>query len=391
MSDEHQRAPQETGDRPEAGLRRSPMHDHHVAHGARFVEFAGWSMPLRYGSDLAEHHAVRQRAGVFDLSHMAELEVRGPAAAELLDHALVGNLSALAVGRARYTMICDAAGGILDDLVVYRRGPEDYLVVANAANASTVLAELEARAGGRAAAVVDATSAYGLVAVQGPRAQEILQRLTRTPLGEVPYYGSVESAVHGVRALVARTGYTGEDGFELFVPAEDAGAVFEALLDTGRDAGVAPAGLAARDSLRLEAGMPLYGNELSREVTPYEAGLGRVVRLDKPGDFVGREALERRSALGPTRELVGLVATGRRAPRHGYPVVDEATGSTVGSVTSGVLSPTLGRPVAMAYLDPAVLAKSPGLAVDVRGELVAVELMALPFYRRPVRRERERA
>ncbi len=385
MSDEHPEAAKRSSDHPADELRRSPLHDRHLAHGAHFVEFAGWSMPLRYGSDLAEHHAVRQRAGVFDLSHMAEIEVRGRGAADALDYALVGHLSALAPGRARYTMLCDPDGGILDDLVVYRRGAEDYLVVANAANAATVLAELQSRAAHRRADVVDATDRYGLVAIQGPLALQVLQRLTATSLDDLAYYGSVESVVHGVAALVARTGYTGEDGFELFVPAGDAGEMFEVLLDAGRDDEVVPAGLAARDSLRLEAGMPLYGNELSSGVTPYEAGLGRVVRLDKPGDFVGRTALERRSALGVTTTLVGLLGGGRRAPRHGYAVLDASAGDRVGSVTSGVLSPTLGRPIAMAYVEHAATTPGRRLAVDVLGEPLGVEVTSLPFYKRASR------
>ncbi len=365
---------------PPEAVRESPLHRCHSARGATFMPFAGWLMPLRYGSELAEHRAVRQAAGVFDLSHMAEIEVRGARAGEALDFALVGHLSALGVGAARYTMICDSSGGILDDLVVYRRDDEEYLVVANAANAATVRTALEERCGG--AQVVDATDRYGLVAIQGPRALETLEQLTAAPVGEIAYYSAAPAPVGGVDALVARTGYTGEDGFELFLPAPRAAEIFDALLEAGRDAGAVPAGLAARDSLRLEAGMPLYGNELTSARTPYEAGLGRVVRLDKPGAFVGREALERRAAEGPGIVLVGLTGAGRRAPRHGYRVLDPLTGGEVGTVTSGALSPTLERPIAMAYVEAARATPGHALEVDVRGQAVQVEVTKLPFYKR---------
>lgn len=363
-------------------LRHSPVEAAHARLGARLVDYAGWLLPLRYGSELAEHHAVRRAAGVFDLSHMAEIEVAGPEAPAALDAALVGLLSELAEGRARYTMCCDESGGVLDDLVVYRTGPEAFLVVANAANAAVVLAELAARAAPFGAAVTDATDRHGLVAIQGPLALEVLQSHTATALGSIAPYGWAPARLAGAEALVARTGYTGEDGFECFLPPSAATVLFEALVEAGAARGVLPAGLAARDSLRLEAGMPLYGNELTRAVTPYEAGLGRVVRLDKPGDFVGRAALAARAAAGPVTRLVGLRAEGRRAPRHGYPVLEAAGGPPVGAVTSGALSPTLGWPIAMAYVPARDAEVGTHLVVDVRGEPVDVEVTGLPFYRR---------
>jgi len=357
------------------------------------VPFAGWEMPLRYASDLAEHVAVRQAAGIFDLSHMGEIRVAGPGAGAALDYALVGHLSAVPVGRARYTMICAADGGILDDLVVYRTADHEYLVVANASNVTVVLAELEARCAGREATVTDESAATALIAVQGPRAQEIVTSVTARQdvagVAALAYYTGLSATAAGVRALVARTGYTGEDGFELFVPASESVALWRALLVAGAPHGLVPAGLAARDSLRLEAGMPLYGNELDATTTPYDAGLGRVVKLDKsdaagaPLDFVGRAPLAARSTAAPSRVLVGLAGLGRRAARHGYPVLRPAAHpDVVGHVTSGAPSPTLGHPIAMAYVAPDASGVGTELAVDVRGRAEPVRVVALPFYRR---------
>jgi aminomethyltransferase len=367
--------------------RRTPLAAVHEALGASMTDFAGWMMPLRYRSETAEHNAVRTAAGLFDLSHMGELMVTGDGAADALDYALTGAASAIRPGRARYTMICAPDGGVLDDLIVYRLADTEYLVVANAANAATVAAELTERARGRGADVADRTEDFALIAIQGPRAAAILAGLTAANLDEVRYYASYPTEVAGRQALLARTGYTGEDGFELFVAPGDAEPLWRALTDAGQDEGLIPAGLAARDSLRLEAGMPLYGNELTRDITPFDAGLGRVVKLDKPGDFVGRAALAERAAAEPERVLVGLAGRTRRVPRHGYAVLWE--GEPCGTVTSGAPSPTLGKPIAMAYLGAAAAAaaQSAGpdgaLAVDVRGHAEPAALVPLPFYKRP--------
>jgi aminomethyltransferase len=382
----------------------------HQGLGATLTAFAGWLMPLRYTSETAEHHAVRTAAGLFDLSHMGEISITGPGAAAALDYALTGHLSAVAVGRARYTMICAPDGGVLDDLVVYRLTGDDYLVVANAANVAVVHAEITRRAAGYDAAVSDRSLDYALIAIQGPSALAILSRrtdsVTGPPLAELKYYASLPAVVAGAQVRLARTGYTGEDGFELFCRPDQAVAVWTALAEAGAGDGLIPAGLSARDTLRLEAGMPLYGNELSRDVTPFEAGLGRVVRFDKPGDFVGRAALANRAEAGPRSTLIGLAGRSRRIPRHGYPVL--RAGQVIGTVTSGAPSPTLGRPIAMAYVRPdAVKAMEPmqamdtathsgaegavhgaaglgvtGLAVDVRGHLETADYVRLPFYRR---------
>jgi aminomethyltransferase len=342
--------------------------------------FAGWLMPLRYGSETAEHNAVRTAAGLFDLSHMGEIAVTGPDAGAALDYALVGLLSALRPGRARYTMMCAPDGGIIDDLVVYRQAPERYLVVANASNAPLVLDELRTRC--TPSVLTDETGQTALIAIQGRNGRGILSSITELDLDGIRYYAGAYGTVAGRPAWVARTGYTGEDGFEIYCRAEDAEHTWTALMNAGAGlvpAGLVPAGLAARDTLRLEAGMPLYGNELSRDVTPYEAGLGRVVKLDKPGDFVGRAALEQRAAEGPRRVLAGLVMRGRRVPRHGYPVVT-ADGEQCGVVTSGSPSPTLGRPIAMAYLEPGGPPRAFG--IDIRGRSEEADVVELPFYDR---------
>ncbi|TDD79088.1 glycine cleavage system aminomethyltransferase GcvT [Actinomadura rubrisoli] len=356
--------------------KKTPLHDVHQDLGANLVGFAGYLMPLRYTSETAEHQAVRTAAGLFDLSHMGEILLTGPAAGAALDYALVGNLSPMAVGKARYTMICGHDGGVLDDLIVYRLADETWMVVANAANAATVRDALIERAADFDTIVDDRSDSYALIALQGPRSQAILEGFTGAPLADLRYYAILADKVAGVDALVARTGYTGEDGFELFVDSADAVRLWGELVKVD---GVVPAGLSARDTLRLEAGMALYGNELTTETTPFEAGLGRVVKLDKTVDFVGKAALAAQAQTPAGRRLVGLVAQGRRAPRQGYEVV-ASDGTPCGIVTSGAPSPTLGRPIAMAYLDSGV--GETGLAVDVRGRREPVDVVALPFYKR---------
>ena len=364
--------------------RRTALDALHRSLGATMTDFAGWDMPLRYGSERDEHLAVRTKAGLFDLSHMGEITVTGPDAARLLNYALVGNIASVGVGRARYTMICQADGGILDDLIVYRLADTEYMVVANASNAQIVLDSLVERAEGFDAVVRDDRDAYALLAVQGPESPGILASLTDADLDGLKYYAGLPGTVAGVPALIARTGYTGEDGFELFVSPGDAEKLWEALTEAGAAAGLIPCGLSCRDTLRLEAGMPLYGHELSTSLTPFDAGLGRVVKFEKDGDFVGRTALTaaaERAAAQPPRVLVGLVAEGRRVPRAGYSVV--ADGRVIGEITSGAPSPTLGKPIAMAYVDAAHSAPgTAGVGVDIRGSHEPYEVVALPFYKR---------
>jgi len=269
---------------------------------------------------------------------------------------------------------------VLDDLVVYRQGEQQFLVIANAANTAVVAGELGSRAAGFDAAVVDATEDYALIAIQGPAAAGILGPLASMDLGTIKYYAGAFGEVAGRPAWVARTGYTGEDGFEVFCRPADAVHIWDALALAGTPEGLVPAGLAARDTLRLEAGMPLYGNELGPDLTPFEAGLGRVVKFDKPDDFVARSALQARAAAGPRQELIGLTLRSRRVARHGYPVY--ADGTEAGAVTSGAPSPTLGHPIAMAYLVAGTDAHDAVLTVGIRGEAVPAELTDLPFYSR---------
>jgi aminomethyltransferase len=363
--------------------RRTALHARHGELGARFTDFGGWQMPVRYGSIIEEHRATRTAAGLFDLSHMGELWVTGDGAADGLAGALVSDPTRLAVGRAQYSLICGADGGMVDDLIVYRVAEARFLIVPNAGNAGVVAAELADRLRGHAADVRDATLETSLVAIQGPASAGILAPLTDVPLDDLRTYASADGRVAGRPALVARTGYTGEDGFELFVAWDDGPAVWDALLEAGAAEGLRPCGLGARDTLRLEAGMPLYGNELDRDTHPYEAGLGRVVKLDKAVDFVGREALERAARAPLRRQLVGLRMRGSGIPRHGHAVMRVGTPGTVGVVTSGSHSPTLGVAIAMAYVPPSEAVPGTMLEVAVRETAVPCEVVALPFYRRP--------
>ncbi|MDQ0146861.1 glycine cleavage system aminomethyltransferase GcvT [Pseudarthrobacter niigatensis] len=373
------------------------LYDEHKKLRASFTDFGGWQMPLKYSSELAEHHAVRKAAGLFDLSHMGEVWVTGRQAAAFLDFALVGKISAMAVGKAKYSLICNEDGGIIDDLITYRRpaaedGTDVFLVVPNAGNAAVVAAALQERAAGFDVLVEDASARTSLIAVQGPKAQELLLRLVpaaqHSLVVDLKYYAAVEVPFlvggAGKELLLARTGYTGEDGFEIFVANDDAPALWQALAAIADDGELTPAGLASRDSLRLEAGMPLYGNELSLQGDPFAAGLGPVVALSKEGDFVGKAALaaKKEAGAGSTsgRRLVGLKGKGRRAGRAHYPVLKD--GDTVGEVTSGQPSPTLGYPIAMAYVDVDYSAPGTALDIDLRGKAEPFEVVDLPFYRR---------
>lgn len=384
-------------------LKETALAAEHGALGASFTDFGGWRMPLKYTSELDEHHAVRQRAGLFDLSHMGQVRVVGPGAARFLNTALVGNFAAVDVGKAKYSLICDDHGGMLDDLIGYRVDEQEFLIVPNAANREVVVRALEERLEAFAAAGVaaedveiwDESGAISLLAVQGPRSEAIISSVVRVDetsiVEELGYYASTTVTIGGQEVLLARTGYTGEDGFELFLPGEFAGALWRALLEAGSDFGLVPCGLASRDSLRLEAGMPLYGNELSTGRTSLEAGL-RVVAFSKEESFVGRAALQqgRATGLGKTtgQRLVGLKGLGRRAGRAGYPVLmpqrDQEGGEArqVGVVTSGQPSPTLGYPIAMAYVDVAQAEPGTRLDVDVRGRAQPFEVVNLPFYHR---------
>lgn len=361
-------------------LHETALEPVHARLRATMTDFAGWKMPLRYSSDREEHTAVRERAGLFDLSHMGQIRVEGPDAGKLLDYALVNVLSTMAVGRARYSLMVNEEGGILDDLIVYRNDDVDYLVIANAANRTRVADELTKRSDaiGARAAVQDNTMARALIAVQGPASIDVVSAAVdpecRSAVAELGYYRHGMFTINGSPVHIARTGYTGERGYEIMVDANGAIALWETLADAGRSHGLVPCGLAARDTLRLEAGMPLYGNELTEERTPADVGQARVVAIDH--DFVGADALRSR---GESTALYGLIGEGRRAARAGSAV--SLDGEKLGVITSGVLSPTLGHPVALAVLAVG-LEDGQMVSVDVRGREQTMTISPLPFYRR---------
>ncbi len=366
------------------GMRRTPLAAEHERLGGRMTDFHGWWMPIDYGSIVDEHKAVRTRAGLFDVSHMGEVRVEGPGAAAFLDGLLTNRMDNLGVGRARYSPMTDEAGGTIDDLMVYRLADEDYLVVVNAANAAEDYAWIARQAAGRdGVRVRDQSDEVAEVALQGPAAARVLERLVE-PAGAAAGLGRFRcqrARVAGLEALLARTGYTGEDGFEVYVRAGDAVQVWRAILEAGREDGVIAAGLGSRDTLRLEAALPLYGQELSRKISPLAAGLGRFVRLERP--FVGRDALRREQDAGVPRRVVGLRLKERGVPRTGYAVLDRE-GRRVGEVTSGVLSPTLGEPVALALVPAALAEPGSEVAVEIRGRALAAEVVPTPFYVREV-------
>lgn len=365
-----------------APLLRTPLYETHKSLGARLVEFGGWEMPVRYSGDIAEHQAVRQRAGLFDVCHMGEFIAAGPGALDFLQSLVPNNVARLSENQALYTQILRADGGVLDDLIIYRLGPERYMIVVNAGTMPKDWAWFSAHAAGQNDVTLEnVSSATGLLALQGPLAQRILQPLTETPLAEIAYYHCLPGAVSGIDCLISRTGYTGEDGFELYC---DAGAVVDLwnrLLEAGAPDGLLPAGLGARDTLRLEAAYCLYGHELTEDITPLEAGLGWTVKLDKGVDFIGREALLAQKRDGLRRKLIGIELTERGVPRAGYPLLrDDAP---IGALTSGTIAPTLGKPIGLGYLTPDAASVGSALTVEIRGKPVAATIVPLPFYKRP--------
>ena len=361
----------------DTALERTPLHDEHVALDARLVPFAGYSMPVQYATGIVkEHQAVRGAAGLFDVSHMGELEVRGPGALELIQHVLTNDASKLDVGQAQYTVMCKPDGGALDDCLVYRF-PDHYMVVVNAANRAKDRAWLESAAEDFDVELADRSAEIALLALQGPKAQAILERVTDTELDAIGFYRFAEGEVAGRDAVISRTGYTGEVGFELYLPAGDARAVWRALLEAGEPDGLVPAGLGARDSLRLEVGYILYGNDLDERHTPLEAGLGWVVKLGK-GDFIGREALARQKEEGVEEKLTGFVLRERGFPRQGYDIRHD--GEPIGEVTSGVLSHSIGQGVGMGYVPVEAAAAGTELEVVIRDRAIPAVVQRPPFY-----------
>ena len=362
-------------------LSRTPLYAEHVRLGAKLVPFAGWEMPIQYKGIAAEHTAVRERVGLFDVSHMGELHVTGPGALAAVDSLITNDLSKAANGQAVYTCCCNAQGTILDDLIVYRRADDDVLVVCNASNRPKISAHFREALAGRAQ-FRDESDDTALIAVQGPRALELL-KLAGSSIdpSELKSFRFADGSVADVKVTIARTGYTGEDGVELFCPNAGAARVFGALLDAGAPLGVEPIGLGARDTLRLEARLSLYGNEIDETTNPLEAGLGWVVKLDKPGGFLGRDALVKVKAAGLSRTIVGFEMVGRGIARHGYPLLD-TNGATVGVCTSGGPSPTLGKSIGLGYLPIALSAIDTSFLVDCRGKSIEAKVVKPPFYKR---------
>jgi aminomethyltransferase len=362
----------------------TPLSDWHQEHGGRMVDFAGWSMPIQYTSIVDEHVATRTAIGMFDISHMGRLHFDGPAAPEFLDRLVTRRIMGLKPGGVRYGLVTNAQGGILDDVLVYRLqrpdGHSQYMMVVNASNREKILSWIDQhQPKGDQVAVVDRTMDTAMIAVQGPKAIELLDPLVAADLASMKYYTGLFTTICGVDAAVSRTGYTGEDGCELIVPSGTAVKLWLALLKHGKELGLLPAGLGARDTLRLEAGMPLYGHELSERINPVQAGLDFAVQL-KDRDFIGREAMLAAKADTNLPRRIGLKFSGRRPAREQYPVL--RGDQRVGEITSGTYSPTLGYPIAMAYVTPECAAVGTSLTVDIRGRATPAEVVALPFYTR---------
>jgi aminomethyltransferase len=360
------------------GLRmplRTPLYDWHVAHSARLVDFAGWDMPVQYTSITEEHTAVRTTSGLFDISHMGRLSFGGPDSLALIQQVYTNNAATMKDFQVRYGLICNEHGGIRDDVLVYR-WPYGYAMVVNASNRDKIVAWLAAHKGSRNVEVSDQTLATCMVAVQGPRAVEQCRGLTAADASQLSYYNAAPTRYRGKNCVISRTGYTGEDGLEIMIAADLAVTLWEDLLTRGAK----PCGLGARDTLRLEAAMPLYGHELNEDLDPLQAGLGWAVKLDK-SEFIGREALRKRRDDTSLRRRVGLELDGKRIAREGAAVLKH--GQEVGRVTSGTFAPTVGKSIAMAYVDPAHTEPGTACDVDVRGKPAAARVVPLPFYRRP--------
>lgn len=357
-------------------LKRTPLRDFHAANGARLVDFAGWEMPVQYRSILEEHKAVRKTAGLFDVSHMGEVDVTGPDAQRFLNYVVTNDVTKLFPGRILYTPMCYPNGGVVDDLLVYMRAPEDYFLCINAGNIAKDVAWLHEQAKGFNVTVNDRSDDYALIAIQGPTATAIVQSLTGAKLDRVGYYHFVEGTVAGVQCIISRTGYTGEDGFELYHPAGDAVALAQAIVQSGAAHGLEFTGLGARDSLRLEAGYLLYGHEITADISPLTAGLGWTVKLQKSADFIGRDALLAEKTDGAANKVVFFKTGDRRIVRADTPVLG-ADGVVVGKVLSGTLSPILNEAIGSALVTTASATGT--LSVDIRGTLIHLQLVKPPF------------
>lgn len=363
-----------------AELKRTPLYETHLAHGARMVPFGGWEMPVQYSGIKDEHLAVRTRVGLFDVSHMGEFEIRGPRLVEFINYLCANDATKLTVGRAQYSMLLNERGGTIDDIIVYRIAEERALMVVNAGNIEKDWAHVAAVAATfEGVTVTDRSDEYGLLAVQGPQAEALVNDLINLDVREMGYYTVAEGKIGEVEVIVARTGYTGEDGFELFVRGEDAPGLWARVMEAGQSYGIQPAGLGARDTLRLEASMPLYGHELDDDTSPVEAGLG--IFVSKEGDFIGAARQRELRAQGSPRKLVMLKLKERGVAREGYKVL-AGSGEEIGVVTSGTMAPYLNEAIAQAYVDPAHAKVGTTVNVDIRGRHVMAEVVQRPFYKR---------
>ena len=355
-------------------LKRTPLHAVHVAAGAKMVPFGGWDMPVQYTGILEEHRCVRSAVGLFDISHMGEFEVRGPGALAAVQALMTNDAGTLALGQVQYSLLCYPHGGIVDDLTLYRLADDHYMLTVNASNIDKDWAWVTGN--GRGGAWTNVSEATGLIAVQGPKAEGLMQRLADRDVTRLLYYHFARGAVAGVPCLISRTGYTGEDGFELYVAAERSAALWHALMDAGKQDGVQPIGLGARDTLRLEMKFALYGNDIDETTNPLEAGLGWVVKPAK-GEFIGRAAIETMRAAGAPRKLVGFEMAERAVARHGYSIGKD--GAAVGVVTSGSFSPSLERCIGMGYVKAPLAAVGTELDVDIRGKAQRARVVKTPF------------
>lgn len=364
-------------------MKKTPLNQAHIDAGARMVDFGGWHMPVQYTGLSAEHQAVRTKAGLFDVSHMGEVIVEGERAEEFLNFLVTNNVSKLAVGQAQYTVMCYDNGGIVDDLLVYKRGPQKFFLCINAGNTDKDW-EWIALQGKKFPELTlkNASDEFSQIALQGPLANAIMARLTNYDLASIKYYHFAEMNLLGHPVILSRTGYTGEDGFEVYAPAQAATQLWSALMEAGQPLGLVPAGLGARDTLRTEMKFPLYGHEIDAETNPLEAGLGWVVKLDKPGNFLGKDALLKIKAGGTQRALVGIKTQDRGIPRQGYDVFNAEGSEKLGKITSGTLAPSLGTPIAVAFVKQGWQKPGTKLSVQIRDRFFPAEVVATPFYKR---------
>ena len=362
-------------------LKRTPLYDIHIKYGGKMVDFGGWELPIQYSGIIDEHTLVRQRAGLFDVSHMGEITVKGEQALDFLQELVTNDVALIADNQVQYSPICKDDGGIIDDLIVYRRAADNFLLVVNASNTAKDFARVcEVVKDFPGVEVVNISDQVAQIAIQGPLAREIVAKETKEDLSGVKYFWFLpEVTVCGEKALVSRTGYTGEDGFEIYCSHSSAPIIWEGLAKAGAEYGLGPAGLGARDTLRFEACLPLYGNELDEATNPLEAGLTRWVKLYKPS-FRGKEPLVRAEHEGIKKTLVGLEATGRGVPRHGYPVLKDST--VVGSITTGSYAPTLDKNLGLAYVGVDYSEPGTELAVEIRGRKIEARVVSIPLYNR---------